>query len=183
MCYRTPATVMEAADAAVTSLGHPPVYPVSSVRDLPDCLRVDRVGPVGSTGRAEGAAGAAGAALEEAVLTAVREEMAALDEAVGPEGGRIALIAPDPEACASWLGADAALAAAMEAPGGDVLRSRLAVMGPVMSKGLEFDIVVLVEPGEIGRASPGDLYVAMTRPTRRLRVVSSGSLPSGLTAP
>lgn len=180
VCYRTPATVMEAADAAVTSLGHPPVYPVSSVRDLPDCLRVDRVGPVGSAGRAEGAAGAA---LEEAVLTAVREEMAALDEAVGPEGGRIALIAPDPGPWAARLAADAALAAAMEAPGGDVLRSRLAVMGPVMSKGLEFDIVVLVEPGEIGRASPGDLYVAMTRPTRRLRVVSSGPLPSGLTAP
>ncbi|WP_159626499.1 AAA family ATPase [Actinomyces sp. zg296] len=174
VCYRTPATVMEAADATAASLGQPPVYPVSSVRDLPDCLRVDHVG------RAEGAGGAA---LEGAVLTAVREEMAALDEAVGPEGGRIAVIAPDPELWAARLAADAALAAAMEAPGGDVLRSRLAVMGPVMSKGLEFDVVVLVEPGRIGRTSPGDLYVAMTRPTRRLRVVSSEPLPSGLTAP
>ena len=178
VCYRTPATVMEAADAAVTSLGHPPVYPVSSVRDLPDCLRVDRVG-----GRAPAGGPAAGPALEEALLAAVREEMAELDEAVGPEGGRIAVIAPDPGACAAWLGADAALAAAMEASGGDVLRARLAVMGPVMSKGLEFDVVVLVEPGVIGQASPGDLYVAMTRPTRRLRVVSAGPLPSGLTAP
>ncbi|ARD41901.1 HelD family protein [Actinomyces gaoshouyii] len=177
VCYRTPATVMEAADAAAASLGHPPVYPVSSVRDLPDCLRVDRVGPAGRT------EGAGGAALEGTVLTAVREEMAALDEAVGPEGGRIAVIAPDPEPWAARLASDAALAAAMGAPGGDVLRSRLAVMGPVMSKGLEFDVVVLVEPGRIGRASPGDLYVAMTRPTRRLRVVSSGPLPSGLTAP
>lgn len=178
VCYRTPATVMGAADAAVTSLGHPPVYPVSSVRDLPDCLRVDRVGA-----RRPAGGPAAGAPLEEAVLAAVREEMAELDEAVGPEGGRISVIAPDPGACAAWLGADAALAAAMEAPGGDVLRARLAVMGPVMSKGLEFDVVVLVEPGAIGQASPGDLYVAMTRPTRRLRVVSAGPLPSGLTAP
>ena len=81
---------------------------------------------------------------------------------------------------AAWLGQDAALAEAMTAPGGDVLQARLAVMGPVLSKGLEFDVVVLVDPAMIGRQSAGDLYVAMTRPTRRLRVVSRQELPQGL---
>ena len=77
--------------------------------------------------------------------------------------------------CPSALGA-------LEAPGGDVLRARLAVMGPVASKGLEFDVVVLVDPAVIGGTSPGDLYVAMTRPTRRLHVVSRRALHRGLSA-
>ena len=61
-----------------------------------------------------------------------------------------------------------------------MLRSRLLVVDPVLSKGLEFDVVVLVDPAEIGERSAGDLYVAMTRPTRRLRVVSRLPLPRGL---
>ena len=68
----------------------------------------------------------------------------------------------------------------MRAPGGDVLRARLAVMGPVMSKGLEFDAVVLVDPAAIGRRSPGDLYVAMTRPTQRLHLVGAHGMPTGI---
>ena len=67
--------------------------------------------------------------------------------------------------------------ASLEAPDGDVLRSRLVVMSPRMSKGLEFDVVVLVDPAVVGRTSPGDLYVAMTRPTRRLRMVSRTAAP------
>jgi len=41
-------------------------------------------------------------------------------------------------------------------------------------------VVVLVDPAEVGERSVGDLYVAMTRPTRRLRVVSRLTLPRGL---
>ena len=39
---------------------------------------------------------------------------------------------------------------------------------------------MLVDPAAIGRRSPGDLYVAMTRPTRRLVVVSRLPLPEPL---
>ena len=78
---------------------------------------------------------------------------------------------------AAALAADPRLAGALEAPDGDVLRSRLVVMSPRMSKGLEFDVVVLVDPAVVGRTSPGDLYVAMTRPTRRLRMVSRTAAP------
>ncbi|WP_152650612.1 HelD family protein [Demequina aurantiaca] len=47
------------------------------------------------------------------------------------------------------------------------------------AKGLEFDVVVVVEPAQIAQ-HPGDLYVALTRSTRRLEVVHTGSLPLGM---
>ena len=92
-------------------------------------------------------------------------------------------ITPHPGRDVEILRDDPVLAQALEAPGGDVLRSRLAVMSPRLSKGLEFDVVVLADPAVIGEASPGDLYVAMTRPTRRLRVISRTPLPEGLRRP
>lgn len=39
---------------------------------------------------------------------------------------------------------------------------------PVSAKGLEFDAVVIVDPEEIRRRNPADLYVSLTRATRRL---------------
>jgi DNA helicase IV len=50
-------------------------------------------------------------------------------------------------------------------------------------KGLEFDDVVVVEPGAVVAASErglSDLYVALSRPTRRLVVVHSQPLPAGI---
>jgi len=47
------------------------------------------------------------------------------------------------------------------------------------SKGLEFDVVLVVEPSEIA-ARPGDLYVAMTRPTQKLVLVHADGLPAGI---
>ena len=187
VCYRTPATIMEVAEETVTQLGHPPVYPVRSVRDLPECLEITEVTEAGSVPAApvqapedstDEGSGAWGRALREAVT----QEAARLDQEVGTGVGRIAVISPSPRRTESLLREDPGLAAAMEAPGGDVLRSRLLVVSPVLSKGLEFDVVVLVDPADIGERSAGDLYVAMTRPTRRLRVVSRLPLPGGLEA-
>ena len=172
VCYRTPSTIMRVADEVATALGRPPVYPVRSVRDLPDCLECVDVSEAPEASDED--------AWAILLRRTVARESAALDRAVGASGGRIAVIAPDAAAAARHLGEDPALAAAMRAPGGDVLRARLAVMGPVMSKGLEFDAVVLVDPAAIGRRSPGDLYVAMTRPTRRLVIVSRLPLPEPL---
>lgn len=63
------------------------------------------------------------------------------------------------------------------------LTRAIAVLTPQESKGLEFDAVVVVEPqrivDEITRGAAA-LYVAMTRPTQRLRLVTSGSLPAGI---
>jgi len=46
-----------------------------------------------------------------------------------------------------------------------------AVHTPGSAKGLEFDVVAVVDPAAIGAACPADLYVAMTRATRRLILV------------
>ncbi|TFH54114.1 ATP-dependent DNA helicase [Actinomyces viscosus] len=187
VCYRTPATIMEVAEETVTRLGHPPVYPVRSVRDLPDCLEITEVADISAfSDTAENAEAAetteAAGVWAQALREAVSEESIRLDREVGAGVGRIAVISPSPRRTEALLRQDPDLAAAMEAPGGDVLRSRLLVVSPVLSKGLEFDVVVLVDPADIGERSAGDLYVAMTRPTRRLRVVSRLPLPQGLEA-
>jgi len=53
------------------------------------------------------------------------------------------------------------------------------------AKGLEFDSVLVVDPAGILAASPrgrNDLYVALTRSTRRLGVLHDGPLPAVLGA-
>jgi DNA helicase IV len=47
------------------------------------------------------------------------------------------------------------------------------------AKGLEFDVVVVAEPDAIA-TKPGDLYVALTRPTSILELVYAERLPAGL---
>jgi DNA helicase IV len=91
--------------------------------------------------------------------------------------GRVAVIAPP----ARVAGTAAALGLS---PGPD-LDAPVAVLTPEQSKGLEFDSVIIVDPAGIEQASPrgrADLYVALTRTTRRLGLVSHGELPGGLTA-
>jgi superfamily I DNA/RNA helicase len=39
---------------------------------------------------------------------------------------------------------------------------------PVSAKGLEFDVVVIIDPERIRAHNPADLYVSITRATRRL---------------
>ena len=52
---------------------------------------------------------------------------------------------------------------------------RIAVLTPRTAKGLEFDLVVLVDPGQFGDGIAGavDRYVAMTRSTRQLIVLTT----------
>jgi hypothetical protein len=68
---------------------------------------------------------------------------------------------------------------------GDAERGELAttveLLDPTMSKGLEFDHVVVLEPAAIIREAEGqgqrDLYVALTRATRTLTCIHSEPLP------
>lgn len=67
--------------------------------------------------------------------------------------------------------------------GAGSLEQNIVVIDPHEAKGLEFDGVIIVEPaallaGASGRV--GDLYVSMTRPTRRLRLITSEPLPAGI---
>jgi DNA helicase IV len=57
------------------------------------------------------------------------------------------------------------------------------VLSVRQAKGLEFDTVIVAEPGEILAESPrghSDLYVALTRATQRLGVLHAGDLPAVL---
>jgi DNA helicase IV len=57
------------------------------------------------------------------------------------------------------------------------LGSRVHVLSPQLAKGLEFDLVVLVDPAEFGDAIEGavDRYVAMTRATQQLVILTTQS--------
>jgi DNA helicase IV len=61
--------------------------------------------------------------------------------------------------------------------GADVLDRNVAELDVERAKGLEFDSVVVVEPAA---HSAGELYVALTRTTRRLVLVHSQPLPARL---
>jgi hypothetical protein len=52
--------------------------------------------------------------------------------------------------------------------------SRVRSLTPELSKGLEFDLVVLIDPGAFGKGIEGavDRYVAMTRATQQLVILT-----------
>ena len=165
--YRTPAAVAEAAGRVAAAVGLP-VSPLTSARDVEDALVIERV-PFG----------------ELADAAAQRALKAVGDVADAAGSGRVALVA----AAHRLPGARTALAALGRtvpetADGAAVdLASDLVLLTPVQTKGLEFDVVVLVEPAEVLDEGPGDLYVAMTRPTQTLHVVHAAELPEGLRLP
>ena len=83
--------------------------------------------------------------------------------------GRVAVIAPPARV--------AETAAALDLIPGPDLEAPVAVLTSEQAKGLEFDSVIIVDPAAIEQASPrgrADLYVALTRTTRRLGLISPG---------
>jgi DNA helicase IV len=63
------------------------------------------------------------------------------------------------------------------------LESQVVVLTVRQAKGLEFDYVLIADPGQILAESPrglSDLYVALTRATQRLGVVHAGPVPGVL---
>jgi DNA helicase IV len=159
--YRTPAQVMRLASDVLAAAGIAASTP-ESVREgdwKPVAQQITRGDPAG-------------------VAQAVRAELELLGE------GRLAVI--------TVRGAEDALRSALaaELPAGtigtgtDTLDRPVSVLAVADAKGLEFDAVVLVEPGDIMAGSArgaNDLYVALSRPTQRLRVLHSDPLPPGLT--
>ena len=151
--YRTPAAILDRANALMDELGTPAHYPLVAARDVVDAYAKTTTG--GSV---------------QELQAVVKAEDAMLSKRVGAGNGRIAVIASPTsirhlrEAC-GW---------------GSSLDERICLIPPVESKGLEFDTVILWEPNEIIADSPGDIYVALTRPTYRLHAVSSSPLPNAL---
>ncbi len=105
-----------------------------------------------------------GADLAGAVADAVAE--------LTPREGRLAVIAPRP------LHEEiAAATAGIAAAGKPDLTRTVVLLDPRQAKGLEFDHVLVVEPGRFGTS---DLYVALTRATQRLGIVHREELPTAL---
>jgi len=105
------------------------------------------------------------------LAAAVTAAVAALE---GGDTGQVAVVAPG-----SML-AELAAALGTKPNPADVSGQTRVLLDPRRAKGMEFDAVVVVEPGAIVDASPTgrrDLYVSLTRTTDRLTVVHSEALP------
>ncbi len=74
-----------------------------------------------------------------------------------------------------WLAANPEGVACVIGTGSVAARPRVRSLRPELAKGLEFDLVVLVDPESFGEGVEGavDRYVAMTRATQRLVVLTS----------
>ena len=75
----------------------------------------------------------------------------------------------------AWLAAHADGVACVIGDPAFPATSRVRSLAPELSKGLEFDLVVLVDPETFGTGIEGavDRYVAMTRATRQLVILTS----------
>ncbi|WP_200308986.1 HelD family protein [Streptomyces adelaidensis] len=146
--YRTPAEIMAVA-AGVVRAEQPDFEPPSSVR---------------STGVRPWARRAAARELPAEVAKAAAE--------LTPAEGRLAVIAPRALHRALAARLDGVTAGAEP----DLTRT-VVLLDPRQAKGLEFDSVLVVEPGRFGTS---DLYVALTRATQTLGVVHAEELPGAL---
>jgi superfamily I DNA/RNA helicase len=157
--YRTPTEIMVSANALLAEAA-PEVTPTVAIRSAgtsPYRRRVDRFVREGAVG--------------ELVV-------AELDE-LGE--GRLCVIAPAERLAELAPGLKALLGDRFDAS--NPLGAQVALIAVSEAKGLEFDGVVIVEPGEIVAASTrgaNDLYVALTRATQRLAVLYSEALPQVL---
>ncbi|GAA2889659.1 AAA family ATPase [Streptosporangium fragile] len=149
--YRTPMEIMRVAADVLRAVA-PGQEPPESVREGGSAPRAVPLDPDAPDGPA-------------ALKAVVEGELAEIGE------GRLAVIVPD---------ARYDRIAALFPRDGDVLDAPVAVLTVTASKGLEFDAVVVVEPDEILTRTPmggHDLYVAITRATRRLTVTHRKDLP------
>ncbi|MBP2703717.1 PhoH family protein [Microbispora sp. RL4-1S] len=154
--YRTPAELMGVA-ARVLELVGPDLKAPESVRETGERPWALRAGDLGQVG------------------TVVREEIV--------EGGRLVVIVPASELPEVGKAVAGAVPGAAAGPGPATLDAPVAVLSVADAKGLEFDSVIVVNPGRILAESsrgPSDLYVALTRATGRLGVVHTGPLPAVL---
>ncbi|WP_377271525.1 HelD family protein [Peterkaempfera sp. SMS 1(5)a] len=155
--YRTPAEIIAASDPVLAAI-RPESEPARAVRSSGVAPRCEQVR------RAAFPARLAALAAEEAAQTGA---------------GRLAVIVP--EAGLPRL-AEAVRTTVPEAVWGAEpdLERPVAVLTPRQAKGLEFDSVLLADPAAVLAASPrglNDLYVALTRSSRRLTVLLPGPAP------
>ena len=160
--YRTPAEIMTVAADVLAEID-PDRKPPESVRETGE---VPMLTPVPGGDMAAAIVGAVGR--ESAAVTPGTVAIIAADDAVRKLASEIELLSPG------------LLPTESDDPD---LRQPVVLLNTRQAKGLEFDAVIVVEPAEILAESArglNDLYVAITRPTRRLTVLHSAPLPDVL---
>lgn len=165
--YRTPSEIMDLA-ARVLEQVAPGMRSPDSVRASGRQPRVVAAGRAEGFGRLE--------RLAESVTGAVGQD---LEETAS---GTSAVIVP-PGLAAPVAEALRRAGLPFGTAGREALEQRLTLLSVDDAKGLEFDSVTVVEPGQIVAESPQGLralYVAFTRATQRLTIVHSDPLPSVL---
>jgi DNA helicase IV len=174
--YRTPAEVLAVA-SRVLAVAAPELTPPRPVRRTGEEPRV--IAAVDEHG-----------SHRDATVTDLARQVAQIagEEVVAVKPGRVAILAPE-----SLLGV---LSGALSEAGLPVVDARdmrkgglsepLVLLAADATNGLEFDSVVVVEPGLIaGETARGlrTLYVTLTRPTQRLTVLYLSAPPAALLAP
>ena len=104
------------------------------------------------------------------------------EEVAIADGGLLAVIVPEPR-LAQVRSAVVAQFGRRVGSGSGGLSQDIVVLGAREAKGLEFDVVLVLEPQELideVDGTVGDLYVAMTRTTQRLRILAEGAIPAGI---
>ena len=157
--YRTPAQIAQAAASVARAAG----YEVSA----PRAVREGQWPPL----------------IREVAPDAVVEQTVSVvsDEIAQSGGALIGVICPS----SLYLETARAVARAHADRTGTAqtaLENQVLVLTPWEAKGLEFDVVVIVEPQQLiddADGAVGDVYVSMTRPTQRLYLVGS-RMPAGL---
>ncbi|MCY0935868.1 ATP-binding domain-containing protein [Streptomyces sp. H34-S4] len=158
--YRTPAEIMGVADRVLAAID-PALEPATAVRAA-------GVAPV----------------REHAPRSRLASRLAELVavESKRTRDGRIAVLVPQADLDRLAEAVRAEVPDASWGPDPDLERG-VVVLTVRQAKGLEFDSVVLVDPQAVLDASPrglSDLYVALTRASRRLLVLHPGRIPAVL---
>jgi DNA helicase IV len=158
--YRTPSQIAEAAVRMANAAGLVVSAP-KAVREGRWSPVIDEVEPGQVVNR---------------LVEVLPEELGALD------GGLLAIIADGhllPEATAALR----AVYGRRIGTGAGSYEQDIVVISPREAKGLEFDGVVVLEPATMlnhEHGKVGDLYVAMTRATQRLRLIAAEPVPAGI---
>lgn len=158
--YRTPSQIAEAAVRMANAAG--------LVVSAPKAVREGRWAPIIDE--------VADGGIVDRLVEVLPEELEALD------GGLLAVIA-DGDLLPAATSALRGVYGRRIGTGAGSYEQDIVVISPREAKGLEFDGVVVLEPSvmlnhEHGKV--GDLYVAMTRATQRLRLIASQPVPAGI---
>jgi len=154
--YRTPAPILDLANRLLPSAA-PGVTPARSIRQTGEAPVVVAVAPDRLAGATAQAVGQVAGQRGTIAVVATAAHHVEVGQALGAAG-------------VAW-------SPGLGGPG------TVSLLTPLLAKGLEFDVVVVVEPARIVEAEPAGeraLFVALTRPTRRLVVVHADPLPAAL---